>query len=400
MSKLNFNQTKKSNLGIKDYRVWKLKTNLMSNNILGAIDKSKSQVKNLTESLNDGERHTNKKRQSIQSLNKLKSQNENQTYASDHVKKIMGDVGKMVVNIKKSEDDLSKENVDALLETKKQLKKSEIIEESNKILKIKEKEYKLCLEGKIKKPPNYRFLSDGYRKQVNKIFMDYNPLSHLVNIRKLRKNSPEIDNQFKLQMDDIDEYIKNFKLAKTNNNFNNISKRKNAKKFVINQMAQTLPTAATNTMTDGYNTAKIGLSSKTIFGKKLKKNKDTKRKFPDKENREIELNLLKNACDQISTSISPKTVNNYFNSYEKLKDMDMNLQKNTYFKNMGMAQKILREIQENLYIKKMEEDILNKKKYTLMENDKLVEKFKSLKLSVLNEIDEQEKKQNKNLNLI
>ena len=77
MSKLNFNQTKKSNLGIKDYRVWKLKTNLMSNNILGAIDKSKSQVKNLTESLNDGERHTNKKRQSIQSLNKLKSQNEN-----------------------------------------------------------------------------------------------------------------------------------------------------------------------------------------------------------------------------------------------------------------------------------------------------------------------------------
>ena len=378
MSKLNFNQTKKSNLGIKDYRVWKLKTNLMSNNILGAIDKSKSQVKNLTESLNDGERHTNKKRQSIQSLNKLKSQNENQTYASDHVKKIMGDVGKMVVNIKKSE----------------------IIEESNKILKIKEKEYKLCLEGKIKKPPNYRFLSDGYRKQVNKIFMDYNPLSHLVNIRKLRKNSPEIDNQFKLQMDDIDEYIKNFKLAKTNNNFNNISKRKNAKKFVISQMAQTLPTAATNTMTDGYNTAKIGLSSKTIFGKKLKKNKDTKRKFPDKENREIELNLLKNACDQISTSISPKTVNNYFNSYEKLKDMDMNLQKNTYFKNMGMAQKILREIQENLYIKKMEEDILNKKKYTLMENDKLVEKFKSLKLSVLNEIDEQEKKQNKNLNLI
>ena len=41
----------------------------------------------------------------------------------------------------------------------------------------------------------------------------------------------------------------------------------------------------------------------------------------------------------------------------------------------------------------MEEDILNKKKYTLIENDKLVEKFKSLKLSVLNEIDEQEKKQ-------
>ena len=45
----------------------------------------------------------------------------------------------------------------------------------------------------------------------------------------------------------------------------------------------------------------------------------------------------------------------------------------------------------------MEEDILNKKKYTLIENDKLVDKIKILKSSILNEIDEQEKKQGKNL---
>ena len=148
-------------------------------------------------------------------------------------------------------------------------------------------------------------------------------------------------------------------------------------------------------MSDGYCTAKIGYNSKSLFGKKTKKNRDTKRKFPDKENREKELNLLKNACEQIGTSISPKTVNNYFKNCDNLKNLDLDSQKLTYFKNIDSAQKILREIQENLYIKKMEEDILNKKKYTMMENDKLVDKLKVMKSSVLNEIEDQEKNQSK-----
>ena len=389
---MNFNQGKKSNLVKKDIRVWKQKTNLISNNILDTIYKSQKTIKNHTEILNEGERNTNKKKISNQSLDKHKSVNDKHSYASDIVKKIMGDVGKLVLNIKKEEDDLSKKNVNALLETKNQLKKSDIIQESNKILKIKEKEYKLCLEGKAKKPPNYRFLSDSYRKQVNKVFMDYNPLMHLVNIRQLRKFSPEIDKQFQLQFNEIDECIKTFKTSK---GFCPKNKNKKNKKVNFSVMGDTLPTAASNTMSDGYNTALKGLSSKTIFGKKFRKNKDIKRKFPDKENREIELNLLKNVCEQIDMSISPKTVNNYFTSYNKLKNIDIDSQKNTYFKNINSAQKILREIQENLYIKKMEEDILNKKKYTMMENDKLIDKFRILKSSVLNEIDEQEKKQSK-----
>ena len=55
------------------------------------------------------------------------------------------------------------------------------------ILKIKEKEYRLSLEGKLKKPLNYKFLSDSYRRQVNKAFMDYNHIIHLGNIHMLRK---------------------------------------------------------------------------------------------------------------------------------------------------------------------------------------------------------------------
>ena len=90
-----------------------------------------------------------------------------------------------------------------------------------------------------------------------------------------------------------------------------------------------------------------------------------------------------------------RVINNYFKNCDNLKNLDLDSQKLTYFKNIDSAQKILREIQENLYIKKMEEDILNKKKYTMMENDKLVDKLKVMKSSVLNEIEDQEKKQSK-----
>ena len=388
---MNFNQAKKLlNADKKDIRIWKQKTNLICNNIINSIFKSQKEIKHHTEVLNEGERHTNKKKILFKSLDKNKLETGKHSYASDTVKKIMNDVGKLVLNIKKEEDNLSKKNVNSLLETKNQIKKSDVIQESNKILKIKEKEYKQCLEGKTKKPPNYRFLSDNYRKQVNKVFMDYNPLMHLVNIRQLRKSSPEIDQKFQMQLNELDQCIKSFQTSK---GFCTAKNKNKKNKKINSELGQTLPTAASNTLSDGYNTVMKGLSSKTIFGKKFRKNKD--RKFPDKENREIELKLLKNVCEQIDTSISPKTVNNYFNSYTKLKNMDINSQKNTYFKNINSAQKILREIQENLYIKKMEEDILNKKRYTILENDKLIDKFKILKSSVLNDIDEQEKKQSK-----
>ena len=401
MSKLNYYPSKKSSLGINDFRVWKQKGNLMSDYIMDSIYKSQCEIKHDTDSLNEGERHTKQKNKSQLSFDRNKSKKENKSYASDVVQKIMGDVGKLVLNIKKEEDNLSKVNVNSLLETKNQIKHSDIIQESNRVLKIKEKEYKLSMEGKVKKPPNYKFLSDSYRKQVNKVFMDYNPLSHLVNIRKLRKGSQEIDNIFKKQMNEIDKGINAFKTSKNFNMINTYNKfssnYKNSRKYNIKEMGQTLPTAESNTTNDGYNKAKIGISSKTLFGRKFRK--DIKRKFPDKENREKELKLLKNACEQIGTSISPKTVNNYFRNYENLKSLDLNSQKNTYFKNINSAQRILREIQENLIIKKMEEDVLNKKKQTLRENDMLLNKIKYLKASALDEIDEQEKKQSKNLNL-
>ena len=63
-------------------------------------------------------------------------------------------------------------------------------------MKIKEKEYKASLEGKIKKVPNFQFLSDCYRKQINKTFVNYNPNIHLSNIHKLRETKPETEKEY------------------------------------------------------------------------------------------------------------------------------------------------------------------------------------------------------------
>lgn len=413
MSKSRINETgnkkevKKEDFGIRDFRVWKHKYGLYSDNIIDSVIKSQSQVKNYTDSLNEGERNDRKKIKSYQSTDKFKDKKKDELQVSETVKKIMGDVGKLVMNMKKQEENLSRDNINALLETTNQIKKSEIIGEPNSILRIKEKEYKKSLEGKLKKPPNYKFLSDSYRKQVNKAFMDYNPIIHLGNIHMLRKTDPEIDKQFKLHIQEIDEELKNSKgfifyndKFGKNKKFNKEIKHSVDDKNLTNNNfmnnTYTVTTAATNTMTEGLNTVKSFSTKGSFFGKKSKhKRAELKRKFPDKETREIELNLMKNVCEQIDLSIKPKTVTNYFNHYRDIKRTDLDQQKHTYFGNINNAHKILTEIQVNLHIKKMEEDIKNKKNHTSAEVEKLVEKIDELKSALLLEIDDQEKKQNK-----
>ena len=421
MSKSRINETdrrnsaKKEILGIKDFRVWKQQSGLISDNIIEAVLKSQSQIKNYTESLNEGERNDRKKIRSNQSADRFKDQKKNEIYVSDTVKKIMGDVGKMVLNIRQQEDILSKVNINALLETTNQLKRSEIISEPNSILKVKEKEYKLSLEGKLKKPPNYKFLSDSYRKQVNKAFNDYNPIIHLGNIHMLRKTDPGIDKQFKIQINEIDKELKEQK-GFIFYKYDNKNKLRNEHKTInvdgeydnnfintktIGYTSYTLPTAdtANNTASEGLNSLRNVNNRGNLFNRKAKhKKQEIKRKFPDKENREIELKLMKNVCEQIDYSISPKTMNSYFRHYKTLKNNDLEQQKHIYFGNMDSAHKILTEIQSNMYIKKMEEDIRNRKKHTSMESEKLVDKINELKSSLLLEIDDQEKKQNKMFN--
>lgn len=78
MSKSRINETgnkkevKKEDFGIRDFRVWKHKYGLYSDNIIDSVIKSQSQVKNYTDSLNEGERNDRKKIKSYQSTDKFK----------------------------------------------------------------------------------------------------------------------------------------------------------------------------------------------------------------------------------------------------------------------------------------------------------------------------------------
>ena len=420
MSKFKINETenknseKKEEFGIKDYHVWKHKVGLVSDNIIDSLIKNQSKIKNYTESLNERELKDRKKIKSFTSTDKLKEKKDDGILVSDTVKKIMGDVGKLVMNMKTQEENLSRTNINALLETTNQIKKSEIIDEPNIILKKKEKEYKLSLERKLKKPPNYKFLSDSYRRQVNKAFMDYNPIIHLGNIHMLRKTDPEIDKQFKSHIQEIDDELKNSKgfiyyndnLDRNKNKFRLKQKKSIEEQDITNNnfmnnklngnTGYTAPTATTMTFSDGRNTVNYSKNKRNLFNKRTKHKKQEKKiKFPDKETREIELNLMKNVCEQIDLSISPKTINNYFRNYKELKNTDLELQRHTFFGNINNAHKILTEIKETLHIKKMEEDIKKKKKQSSVDCDNLVDKINILKDSLLLEIDEQEKKQNK-----
>jgi len=416
MSKLKEDETRKKdseqkdNFDARDFRVWKNKSILESENIIDSVVNSQSDIKKYTEDL-DEERYYHRKKKSLNNIEKFRINKNDNLFVSDTVKKIMGDVGKMLVHIRKQEDSLSKYNIDALLGTTHQLKNSEVIAEPNSILRLKEKEYKLSLEGKIKRPPNYRFLSDSYRKRLNKIFMEYNPMIHLGNIHMLRKTNPQIDEQFKTQIKEIDEELKPTKGFKFFNEFERKRKKihSNKKSIHLDELnlnntlnylnaTYTVPTAPTKTTTSGIASLKHTNNLRdSLFKTKFKKI-ELKRKFPNFESREKELYLMKNACEQIDTSISPKNFNRYFRNFRIIKNTDLDQQKHTFFGNMENAQKILTEIKENMYIKKMENDIRNKQKHTSVDVERVLDRISNSKDSLLLDINEQEKRQNKLFN--
>ena len=413
MSKLKEDETRKKvfqqkdNVDARDFRVWKNKSILESDNIIDSVVNSQSDIKKYIEDL-DEDRDYYRKKKSLNNFEKFKINKNENIFISDTVKKIMGDVGKMVLHIRREEDNLSKYNIDALLGTTHQLKNSEVIAEPNTILRLKEKEYKLSLEGKIKRPPNYRFLSDSYRKRLNKIFMEYNPMIHLGNIHMLRKTNPKVDEQFKTQIKEIDEELKPTKGFKFFNEFERKRKKIHSQQKSINidelnlnntlnylNATYTFPTAPTMTNTSGISSLMNTNNIRNSLFKTKYKKIELKRKFPNFESREKELNLMKNACEQIDTSISPKNFNRYFRNFRIIKNTDLEQQKHTFFGNMENAQKILTEIKENMYIKKMENEIRNKQKHTSVDVERVLDRISNSKDSLLFDINEQEKRQNK-----
>ena len=385
---------------INDFKVWKLKEELPNEDIIQRINKYQNNLKNLTEILNEDEKHDKKKKQNYQSFDSLRKRRKNKdSKLSNNVKKIMTDVGKLVLDMKNISENTYKDNINSLMKTSKEIKKTEIVDENNIILKIKEKEYKASLEGKIKKVPNFQFLSDCYRKQINKTFVNYNPNIHLSNIHKLRETKPETEKEYQSLKAEIDEltdinnylfgknFLKNYKI----NIESSKQKKKNNNAGSNNSKVFTMPTSET----DNSNNNQISSPQiVNIYGKKKPK-VEIKRKLPDREKREKELFLMNNVLSNIENSISNENIGKYFDNYKELPGTEIPQQKHIFFNGMGKANKLLTEIQEVLHYKDADEEANTKRKQTTVESDNLVDKLGILKKFTINEIDAFEKKENK-----
>ena len=385
---------------INDFKVWKLKEELPNEDIIQRINKYQNNLKNLTEILNEDEKHDKKKKQNYQSFDSLRKRRKNKdSKLSNNVKKIMTDVGKLVLDMKNISENTYKDNINSLMKTSKEIKKTEIVDENNIILKIKEKEYKASLEGKIKKVPNFQFLSDCYRKQINKTFVNYNPNIHLSNIHKLRETKPETEKEYQSRKAEIDEltdinnylfgknFLKNYKI----NIESSKQEKKNNNAGSNNSKVFTMPTSET----DNSNNNQISSPQiVNIYGKKKPK-VEIKRKLPDREKREKELFLMNNVLSNIENSISNENIGKYFDNYKEIPGTEIPQQKHIFFNGMGKANKLLTEIQEVLHYKDADEEANTKRKQTTVESDNLVDKLGILKKFTINEIDAFEKKENK-----
>ena len=383
-----------------DLNPWRPKDDPPSENIMNRINKNQNHIRVYTEVLNEDEKNEKKKKiKNYQSFDGTRKRRKNKdSKLSNNVKKIMSDVGKLVLDMKIISENSYKANINSLLKTTKEIKKTEILPEKNIMLKMKEKEYKDALEGKIKKPPNFHILSDCYRNQINKAFVNYNPNIHISNIHQLRKIKPETEKEYQTRLEEINELIsQKYEPGKgfiKNNRLNNLKNSKmtednNNMSGINNSIGYTVATAESEN-----NSQVIPSQIINIYGKKKPK-VEIKRKFPEREKREKELNLMQHVLENIDNSISDENIRNYFNKYRQLEGTDIEQQKHVFFNGLGKANKLLTEIQEVLHYKDVDEDANTKKKQTTFESDNLIDKLGYMKKAAINDIDAYEKKENK-----
>ena len=410
MSKNDENKLERESINIADFRIWKQRQNLTSEDIIHNILKDQSKIKNFTEALNEEEKNDKKKKiKNYQSYDGFRKRRQKDSNLSDNVQKIMSDVGKLVLDMKLIQENSYKNNINSLINTSKQIKKTEIINEPNSVLKVKEKEYNDSLEGKTKKTPNYQFLADCYRRQINKVFVNYNPNIHLSNIHKLRLNDPETDKEYQMKKKQVDDYsyIRNSYLF--GNNYKKPEKLNKSKEIKVENNLEEKSNIGGNNSSIGYTAAtvesennsqihspQIISSSNNIFGKKNKtKKQEIKKRFPEREKREKELNLMEKVLNNIGNSISNDNIGNYFDRYKDLQGIEIPQQRHLYFRGMGKANKLMTEIQEILHYKDADDDANIKKRIVTNESDALVEKLGTLKKFTINEIEAFEKKENR-----
>lgn len=419
----SLNRRKKLDLNIKQdkygyFPIWiETENNQDSDTIIRASKKHQKKIKDLTEILNEDYRNIkNIYFKEVKKEEKVSDKKDINKNTSEKVNKILNNVDKIFSKIKNSQEELSEINMKSLLDTKEKISSSDKIEESNDLIKKKEKEYKdlLDLKQKTKKKSlHYRFLSEHYRRQLNKALLKFNPLKHLGNINLLRKENPEINEAFNKKAKLIESELYNI----TSPNFFNKNSKKFQKTFYNKNLTKNkkelslpkisyLTTTGFHPMSNYYpteidfpnkkNSKKTQKSGMNLYNCNyntnlfLKKNK--MRKFPDKENRKLELELMENVCKNMMNSIDKvdSNENDFYHNFSKLNSDERKNLKEKILEEKSEAEKILMKIKNNNLMKGVKDDMNIKRKKV---NDDIINYGKQINFirdEIINNIEQKE----------
>ena len=441
MSKLNLNY-KFSFLSPKpdkfgNFKIWNQPDTIEEDTITKQTIRNQKKIRNLTEVLIDDLKipkdSYSKEDNKEANINDDIILNKN---ISKNVNKILNNVDKIISKIKNSQEKLNEINMNSLLSTKEKVIKSEKIEEANNSIKKKEKEYKNLNDiKKKKKAHHYKFLSEYYRTQLNKVLMNFNPIKHLGNIKTLRKENPIINEEFNEKTKIIEDELfqktspnffrkntKSFGKTFYGNNKNKIVNNKNKdniplktnidffpnnKKLVAKNKTKnfSLPKIA-NFTSMGFHpiykcyATETDIPKKIISQKKmnlfnfnqnllLKKNK--LRKFPDKEGRKLELELMEDVCKNMINSIDKvEDKNDFYNKYAKLNTDERKKMKEDYLEDKTKVENILLKLKNNNLMKGIKDETDNKRKKVTEDIKNYGKQINSIRDEILHNIEEQE----------
>ena len=389
-----------------EIKIYTQQENLKDEYIMGKIKRNQEDILNYAEVLNEEENNLKKKKHLKKKSKEIDEYSEKtEKKLSDKSSKIINDVNRIISNMNESTEELKKLNALFLIGTSKKINKTNNIQSENleelkyskeiKDEKLIEEDEKNKLENKKKKPFNFTYINDNYRKQLNRAFMNFNPIIHLGNLNLLRKADPSINEDIAK----LEEHInKDLKSIIDPHYYKHQYEKLLKEHEKLRKGLKTAPTENYNINNYTYNPSLTTNSNKTnnsipVYRKRKLKNKlEIKRKFPDKELRLKELKNMDDCLKQISKSINDDNINNYYNNYNNLRNYSIQQQTHTYFPDIRKANDIMREIQQDRLIRGLNKETKNKKKYVENENNKIVEQISKGKDLLLKDIIEIEKK--------
>ena len=442
MSKLNFN--KKYNFlspvtpdKFGNFNIWIQPETIEEDTIIRKAKRNQRKITNLTTVLIDDLKlpkdsflKEDKKEENIDD-NIILNKN-----ISKKVNKIINNVDKIVSKIKDCQEKLDEINMNSLLNTKEKVIKSEKIEETNNAIKKKEKEYKNLNEinniKKKKKAHHYKFLSEYYRSQLNRVLMNFNPLKHLENIKTLRKENPLINEEFNEKTKIIEDELfqktspnffrkntKSFGKTFYSNSKNKNNKKENIplktnidffpnnKKLVTKNKAKnfSLPKIANFTSMGFHPVYKCYATEADIpkkiitqkqlnlfkFNQNLLLRKNKIRKFPDKEGRKLELELMEDVCKNMINSIDKvEDKNDFYNKFAKLNTDERQKMKENILEDKTRVENILLKIKNNNLMKGIKDETNIKRKKVSEDIKNYGKQINSIRDEILQNIKEQE----------